>query len=79
MSRLVACLNNYSTVSIVSRYRVVCLLHNVSENITIKSAETRKKNHKKRCTNGVPQSTQTSEDKSDGKYTKPNSYIFALL
>ena len=40
-----------------------------------------KKNIKneKRCRNDVPKSTQTSKDKSDGKYTEPNSYIFALL
>ena len=27
----------------------------------------------------MPKSSQTREGKSDGKYTKPNSYIFALL
>jgi len=27
--------------------------------------------NEKRCRNGVPKSTQTRKDKSDGKYTKP--------
>ena len=35
--------------------------------------------NEKRCRNGVPKSTQTRKDKSDGKYTKPRPYIFALL
>ena len=33
-------LNNYSTVSTASRYRIVSLLHNINENITKKSVET---------------------------------------
>ena len=45
-------------------------VHNVNE--PKKSAETRKKNEN-RCRNGMPKSTQTSKDKSDDKYTKPNS------
>ena len=35
--------------------------------------------NEKRCRNGMPKSTQTRKDKSDGKYTKPRPYIFALL
>ena len=35
--------------------------------------------NERRCRNDVPKSTQTRKDKSDGKYTKPNSYIFTPL
>ena len=35
--------------------------------------------NEKRCRNGVPKSTQTRKNKSDGKYTEPRPYIFALL
>ena len=31
--------------------------------------------NEKRCRNGVPKSTQTRKDKSDGKYTKPHHPI----
>ena len=31
--------------------------------------------NEKRCRNGVPKSTQTRKDKSDGKYTKPHSSL----
>ena len=33
--------------------------------------------NERRCRNGVPKSTQTRKDKSDGKYTKPCPYIFS--
>ena len=44
-------------------------------------AYSRKENIKneKKCRNGMPKSTQTRKDKSDGKYTKPRPYIFTLL
>ena len=54
----------------------ILFIHNVTENITKKSAETRRKTIKneKRCRNGVPKNTQTRKDKSDGKNTKPTSF-----
>ena len=32
-----------------------------------------------RCRNDVPKSTRTRKDRSDGKYTKPNSYICCFV
>ena len=60
-----------------ARWTKACL-NNI---LTKESAETRKKNIKneKKCRNGMPKSTQTRKDKSDGKYTKPRPYIFTLL
>ena len=55
-------LNNYSTVSTISRYRVVIkvvfcnLFHNITENITKKVQKQERKiiKNEKRCRNGVP-------------------------
>jgi len=59
----------------------VVLLHNLNENIIKKGQKQERKiiKNEKKCRNDVPKSTQTRKDKSDGKYTKPNSYILALL
>ena len=58
-----------------------CLLHNVAENFNKKVQKQERKiiKNEKRCRNGVPKSTQTRKDKSDGKYTKPLPYIFTLV
>ena len=66
----------------VSRYWVVSLLHNTLKTLPKKKVQKQERKiikNEKRCRNGVLKSTQTRKDKSDGKYTKPNSYIFALL
>ena len=54
-----------------------CLLRNVAENINKKVQKQERKiiKNEKRCRNGVPKSTQTRNDKSDGNLP----YIFTLV
>ena len=56
-------------------------LYNVAENSNKKVQKQERKiiKNEKRCKNGVPKRTQTRKDKSDGKYTKPNSYILTFV
>ena len=75
-----AYLNNYSTVSTVSRYSVVIKQHNWEQyQKKVQKQERKIIKDEKQCRNGVPKSTQTRKYKSYGKNTKPLSYIFALL
>ena len=78
-------LDTYSPVSTVLRYRVVInKVVFISQRKWEHCQKVQKQERKtiikeNRCRNGMPKSAQTKKDKSDGKYTKPHSYIFALL